>query len=375
MRPMSLRSWRLLLFTVFGLASIGGSWFDWGLQPMADAAVGKALRDSANSDTSSKSDNLQLYIDFPKGWKAKELRNHPLIGRIWSRKKNDFIDEFTLVDDIATADYLLLGEVHDNPDAHRLQAWVLTQYVVMHRALKPAVVMEMLNEAQQPALDKFLAALPPDDKGKNGTGRFFDAVGWGKSGWPDAEIYAPIIYAALYWSGHLFPASAARSTVRDIGKNGFAKLSEKSRKALHLNETLTPSLVSSLTSELKEGHCNLLPERMIPTMLKVQRFRDAKMADAMVKAGQDHGAILIAGNGHVRLDRAVPWYLRRMQPGKSILTISMLEVRNGETSPDSYVPRDPDGKPAVDFVIFTPRQTRPDQCEELRKMFKKKKTR
>jgi len=142
-------------------------------------------------------------------------------------------------------------------------------------------------------------------------------------------------------------------------------------KALHLDTDLAPALAAALTKELKDGHCNMLPDSAIPNMIKVQRFRDAKMAEAMVAAGQGSGAILIAGNGHVGKDRAVPTYLAKMQPGKTILLLMALEVRKDDQDVAAYIPRDPDGKAASDFIIFTPRQARPDQCEELRKMFKK----
>ena len=50
----------------------------------------------------------------------------------------------------------------------------------------------------------------------------------------------------------------------------------------------------------------------------------------------------------------------------------MLEVEDGKIDPAAYVPRDPDGNPAVDFMIFTPRAERPDPCESLRQGAQKK---
>jgi uncharacterized iron-regulated protein len=110
-----------------------------------------------------------------------------------------------------------------------------------------------------------------------------------------------------------------------------------------------------------------MPESAVPAMIVAQRYRDAAFADVMLTAAKDHGAaILIAGNGHVRTDRAVPWYLRQRAPGKNIIAVMMLEVENGQTDPAAYAPRTPDGTPAVDVIIFTPRAERPDPCEGLR---------
>ena len=51
-------------------------------------------------------------------------------------------------------------------------------------------------------------------------------------------------------------------------------------------------------------------------MAAAQRYRDAHMADCPHRGSARHGsAILIAGNGHVRADRGVPWHIRQRAPG------------------------------------------------------------
>jgi hypothetical protein len=44
-----------------------------------------------------------------------------------------------------------------------------------------------------------------------------------------------------------------------------------------------------------------------------------------------------------------------------------IEVEDGNGDGQSYVPLDPDGRPAADFLIFTPRAERGDPCEKMRK--------
>src|SRR4051812_674712 len=48
--------------------------------------------------------------------------DHPLVGRVWDVKNATFITRDALWAKLVTADYVLLGEKHDNPDHHRLQA-------------------------------------------------------------------------------------------------------------------------------------------------------------------------------------------------------------------------------------------------------------
>ncbi len=95
---------------------------------------------------------------------------------------------------------------------------------------------------------------------------------------------------------------------------------------------------------------------------------NARLADAVLKADAEHGSsALIAGNGHVRTDRAVPWYLRERAPGKTVVSVMFVEVQDGRTDPRAYIPLDPEGRAAVDYVVFTPRAERADPCEKMRR--------
>src|SRR5215204_1457467 len=57
-------------------------------------------------------------------WQSHYGRNHPLTGRIWDVASGEFIDRPALIMRLARAEFVLLGEKHDNPDHHRLPAGV-----------------------------------------------------------------------------------------------------------------------------------------------------------------------------------------------------------------------------------------------------------
>ena len=65
--------------------------------------------------------------------------------------------------------------------------------------------------------------------------------------------------------------------------------------------------------------------------------------------------------------RGVPWYIRERAPEKKVVTVMFIEVEDGNGEEQSYVPLDPDGGPAADFVVFTPRTERGGPCEKMRK--------
>jgi uncharacterized iron-regulated protein len=80
---------------------------------------------------------------------------------------------------------------------------------------------------------------------------------------------------------------------------------------------------------------------MYAGMSLAQRSRDAVMAQAMLnarKAGAQR-VVLIAGNGHVRRDLAVPLYLQAAGvPASDILSVGYLEA-TGDVAPYDQVQR------------------------------------
>src|SRR3546814_15978490 len=88
------------------------------------------------------------------------------------------------------------------------------------------------------------------------------------------------------------------------------------------------------------------------------------MADSMLAAAADgaEGAVLIAGSGHVREDRAVPWHLGG-RGGGDALTLALVEVAAGSLAARDSAAFD---RTLFDFVWFTPRVDEDDPCEPLR---------
>ena len=127
----------------------------------------------------------------------------------------------------------------------------------------------------------------------------------------------------------------------------------------------------ALSRDIEESHCNLLPRAMVGPMTQVQRYRDAMLAGALLKAGERKGAILITGNGHARTDRGVPWYLTRQAGAATSSTVMLLEIADDAKTVEDLAMTDPDGKPAADYLWITPRAEREDQCEKLRLRFGK----
>ena len=300
---------------------------------------------------------------------SAEIPNMPtngsaLIGKIWSTKTKRFVAPLEMTRELKQAKYVLLGEVHDNANHHRIQAWI-----VANIGTKSALVMEMIRSDQAQALQEYL-----ESDGANAAG-LGPAIEWQSSGWPQWSEYQPIIEAALEQRMPIVAASPSKSVTRKIGRKGLSSIFPEQQRKLALDQSLSGELDEALNEEIKISHCDLLPQSMIPTMAFVQRFRDASFARAMVDAagrGQAQKSILIAGNGHVRNDRAVPWYLSRQDKGARIGSVILLEVDNAKHSKDELIALDGDGLEVADYYWFTNQAEREDQCAKLRKQFGKK---
>jgi uncharacterized iron-regulated protein len=264
-------------------------------------------------------------------------------------------------------DIVLLGEVHDNPAHHRLRAWLIAEILQAQPGRRPAVVFEQIRADQQPALDQF-KALDQQCCRLTSAADLLRLLEWEKSGWPPAEIYRPLFDAVIAGGLPILPGDAPRDRVRAVARGGAEALTAEERAKLGLDTPLSAPLTEALGRELVDSHCGALPSEALAGMTLAQRYRDAYLAEALVGAVARHGsAVLIAGNGHVRSDRGVPWHLRQRAPKTRVTSVLLLEVEDDKTDPATYVPRDPDGKAAADLVIFTARAERSDPCEAFMK--------
>lgn len=302
-----------------------------------------------------------------KRWTSSLGKKNVLVGKIWSVEQKTFLTPSELIALLVTQDFILLGENHDNADHHELQAWVLRRLRGHDR--RPVVIMEMIDKSQADALKEYRATPKSTAAGLG------PAIGWKKSGWPDWKIYAPIAKAAFAGGLQIAYGNPSKQTIRSVGKKGFDGIPAAQVRELTLDQNMQTEHLGDLLKELEKSHCGYVKGRMLRPMAKVQRLKDAYMADRMLTTGAKKGAVLIAGNGHVRTDRGVPFYIKKRDAYFLSKSLMFLELPDTTSTLETMIPKTPDGKYAADYVWFTPMVKRPDQCEQLKKHFRKKKKR
>lgn len=299
-------------------------------------------------------------------WQSQELASHPLAGKIWSREKAGFVTPEELAAALGPVRTLLLGEVHDNADHHRLQAWLLARYAqARQNDSDKTVVFEMIRADQEKALTDFLNSHNSDPASLG------PAIGWNEQGWPDWKLYQPIVNAAFPGGFKISYGDVGRDEFRTVAKGGLTVLEGEKRKQLALDQPLPPQQMTDLLDELYASHCGMVPKEKLGSMADAQRFRDAFLAHRVLSSRGFR--VLIAGNGHVRRS-GVPRYLYAQDGGDAgaVLSVLMIEVQDGVTDPSALVPKDAEGQPDGDYFWFTPVAQRDDPCQVFKKTAPKK---
>jgi uncharacterized iron-regulated protein len=294
---------------------------------------------------------LLLLLATQSGAQSGGDRAHPLIGRIWDVRAAQFIDERGLQRRLADSTFVLLGETHDNAEHHRVQRDLIGALVEAGR--RPAIAMEQFDREHQSALDRARAERPRDSHYLKTMARFND------KGWRWAS-YEPIVELALAHGLPLLAANLSRAEASRVVSAGVDSLGAPAVRELGLDRQLDETRRESLEREIHEGHCGKAPATALRGMIDAQRARDAVMAQALA-AHREEGGVLIAGNGHVRRDFGVPYYLERLAPEASISSLGLVEIRSGLLRPDDYP-----AKSRFDFLWFTPAIARDDPCAQLK---------
>ncbi|WP_339481606.1 MULTISPECIES: ChaN family lipoprotein [unclassified Pseudomonas] len=256
----------------------------------------------------------------------------PLGGRIRDVHNGQAVTPQALVERLATAPRVVVGERHDNPDHHALQLWLL-QTLAGQRA-QGGLLLEMLTPTQQPRIDSVrqLPVLPKDLAG---------ALGW-SPGW-DWGLYGPVVEFALAQRYPLLAANLDAAEIQRFYQQAPGLMGTRSNAATVKDELL---------GQIRESHCGLLPESQMPAMLAVQQQRDRRMAERLLQAPIP--ALLFAGAWHARKDVGVPLHALDLGASEAPIVLMLAEEGSEVTSA------------MADYVWYTPAMPPQDYCAQMR---------
>ncbi len=232
---------------------------------------------------------------------------------------------------------VLLGEVHDNAVQHAMRAQALR--ALLEGGARPALLMEQFDRGRQADLDHALArpGVTADEVIAAATPADPAMQGWA---WP---FYKPYVALAIAYRLPLVAANVSRDDTRRVLEEGLPSLGFDAR--------VPDDIGAAQASAIVDSHCGMIDAAMAGRMVGAQVARDQFMARS-IEANAPRGAVLLAGNGHVRRDIGVPRWLSAATRQRSV-SIGLLEAGDANAA-------------AFDLSFTTPAPSRADPCKTMR---------
>ncbi|SFS95877.1 Uncharacterized iron-regulated protein [Sulfitobacter marinus] len=240
---------------------------------------------------------------------------------------------------LAAAHIIVLGETHDNPAHHEIQADLVATIA------PKAIVYEMITEAQA---SQVRGDIVQEERALE------KVLGWDESGWPDFSMYYPIFVAGV--GAKTYGAAVPRTEARKVMGDGLAAAFGADAEVFGLDAPLDPDQQRQREAMQMKAHCDALPVELLPAMVDVQRLRDARLAQVAIKALDDTGGpvVVITGNGHARADWGMPAAIALVRPDAVTVIVGQGE---GGTVPEGR----------FDAVLQSPPAERDHPCLAFKK--------
>ena len=286
--------------------------------------------------------------------------------RVYDTQQKTFVDFEVMLAQLTSADVVLVGEQHGDPNTHRLEAAVLDG--LLRRKVSPVVSLEMFERDAQPAIDGYLA-------GRVGEEETLKSA----RPWPRYMTdYRGLVERARVNGWPVIAANVPRRIAQDVAKNGkdaIPRLSETDR-AFVASDLQCPAddyferFVKSMASHPAGSQTPEQQQAMMERYYWSQCVKDETMAEAIATAVQRRASPgpIVHYNGAFHSDFRLGTAARviRRLPGKRIVVITVLPVADL----DAAAPSDEDLQRA-DYLVFTtkplpagPAEAGPHQSEQ-----------
>jgi len=266
--------------------------------------------------------------------------------RVFDTKAGAFVDFEVMLASAAKADLIFVGEQHNDPNTHRLEAALLDG--LHRRKVRPVVSLEMFERDVQPVIDSYLSGQTPEEEFRKTT-----------RPWPRyGTDYRALVEAAKQHGWTVVAANVPRriaSAVAKSGRDAIAQLPETDRPFVARDldcprDTYFDRFAATMTGH--PGGTQTADERQAMTerYYWAQCVKDETMAESIVAALEKSGSPVVHYNGafHSDFGLGTAERVRRRAPARRVLVISMLPVADLDT----LTPSGEDLKRA-NYLVFT----------------------
>ncbi len=210
--------------------------------------------------------------------------------QVYQVDKRKIISFNQMISDVKKADFVIIGEVHDDPDHHRLELAIIR---ALHESDVPlAIGLEMFRADSQRALDEWVRGSLTLD---GFLPLYYD--NW-RMAWP---MYRDIFTYAREHRIPLVGLNISDKIVATVAKKGFASLTKKERQMLPrgISCNVDPTYMNFIR-EAYAGHPNET-DKLFLNFCEAQMVWDKSMAANLIDYRKLHPSqtvVVLAGVGH-----------------------------------------------------------------------------
>jgi len=237
---------------------------------------------------------------------ARVEANIPGWGAIVDVRSGQQIDAGQLLDVLAQAPTVMVGETHDNVAHHLIEQWLATG--LAERRQQGAVVLEMLDSDQQRPVGDVQAWLGAGNRVR--LARLRKIMQWDERwSW---EQYGPLMQALMQAPAPVLAGNLSSRERKQVAADAPADAASLFPQA---------AIAEVQRQRIVQMHCGEIDLPRLNAMLAIQHGRDRRMAQVLDAAPAPR--LLFAGVLHTLKSQGAPQYLRHgaRDPGLKVLVL------------------------------------------------------
>ncbi|TDF77909.1 ChaN family lipoprotein [Pseudomonas sp. H9] len=242
----------------------------------------------------------------------------PQWGAIVDLASGEQIPATRLLNELAAAQTVMVGEVHENPVHHLIEQWLAAR-LNEHRP-QGAVVLEMLSSDQQRSVDEVKAWLAEGNQVRSK--RLKHIMRWDQR-WSWAQ-YGALVEALMHAPAPLLAGNISASQRSDLMNSPPADAA-----VLFAN----PAVAAQQRKQIVDMHCGQIDSARLDAMLAIQVARDQRMARVLDSAPAPR--LLFAGTLHTLKSQGAPLYLKQGPTHAALKVLVMGEQGQPVTHQDA----------------------------------------
>ncbi len=302
----------------------------------------------------------------------------PLVGKIFRAADLRELSREQLLDDMAAARIVYLGEIHENPWQHRIQLELVEGLIA--RGLRPAIGFEFFSLPQTADLTQYVtgARSPARGHGVMTESELRRRLGWGSARDREWAHYFPLIELARRHTLPVFGADLPAGLRQRLTRVGLDGLSPAERLLLEPTSFSDDAYRHLMFDNFTRGHCGWSEPALLQRLYDTWLARNDAMSAAVAAVGREHSGgpvVLVLGGGHTAYGMGVMERVEHRLPGIRQFNLGLYEAARRPAEAADYVAAiDLDGRhfgPRHAYFWITPRLSYDDPCERFAKQLKR----